>query len=179
MYLCFLMGPSKESLSILYKPFLRPLLTYASRGLFPFLGVINSTKLERFYRVASRVISGCLSSSPIPLILSESSLPPLRVTLTYFALSSYVRALCLPISFPISGLATLELKTKTLQILLESSYMHSRAHDSFYFSYGDSPCLPSLSPLEPAFLHRGVYPFPSHAPAPIPSHSPKYSSRSP
>ena len=40
-------GPSKESLSLLYKSFLRPLLTYASPGRFPFLSVTNLTKLER------------------------------------------------------------------------------------------------------------------------------------
>ena len=47
-------GPSKESLSVLYKAFLRPLLTYASPGWFPFLSVINITKLERLHRAASR-----------------------------------------------------------------------------------------------------------------------------
>ena len=40
-------GPSKESLSVLYKSFLRPLLTYASPRWFPFLSATNSTKLER------------------------------------------------------------------------------------------------------------------------------------
>ena len=38
-------GPSKESLSVLYKSFLRPLLTYASPGWFPFLSATNITKL--------------------------------------------------------------------------------------------------------------------------------------
>ena len=65
-------GPSKESPSVLYKSFLRPLLTYASPGWFPFLSVINITKLERLHRSASRAITGCLSSSPIPLLLSEA-----------------------------------------------------------------------------------------------------------
>ena len=37
-------GPSKEFLSLLYKVFLRPLLTYASLGSFPFLSVTNFTK---------------------------------------------------------------------------------------------------------------------------------------
>ena len=69
LYLCFLMGPSKESPSLLYKSFLRPLLTYASPGWFPFLSATNITKLEHLYRAASRAISGCLSSSPIPLLL--------------------------------------------------------------------------------------------------------------
>ena len=104
--------PSKESLSLLYKSFLRPLLTYASPGWFPFLSVTNSTKLERLHRAAGRAITGCLSSSPIPLLLSEASLPPLRVTLTQFTLFSYERALRLPISFLISGLARLGVKPR-------------------------------------------------------------------
>ena len=100
-------GPSKESLSVLYKSFLRSLLTYASPGWFPFLSVTNFTKLGRLRRAASRAIIGCLSSSPIPLLLSEASLPPLRVTLFY-----YERALCLPTSFPISDLARLGVKPR-------------------------------------------------------------------
>ena len=39
-------GPSKESLSLLYKSFLRSLLTYASPGWFPFLSATNITKLD-------------------------------------------------------------------------------------------------------------------------------------
>ena len=42
-------GPSKESLSVLYKSFLRSLLTYASPGWFPFLSATNITKLERLH----------------------------------------------------------------------------------------------------------------------------------
>ena len=106
------MGPSKESLSVLYKAFLRSLLTYASPGWFPFLSATNFTKLERLHRAASRAITGCLSSSPIPLLLSEASLLPLRVTLTHFTLLSYERALRLPTSFPISGLARLGVKPR-------------------------------------------------------------------
>ena len=105
-------GPSKESLSLLYKSFLRPLLTYASPGWFPFLSATNITKLERLHRAASRAITGCLSSSPIPLLFSEASLPPLRVTLTHFALLSHEQALRLPTSFPISGLARLGVKPR-------------------------------------------------------------------
>ena len=62
--------------------------------------------------MASRAITGCLSSSPIPLLFSEASLPPLRVTLTHFTISSYERALRLPTSFPISGLARLGVKPR-------------------------------------------------------------------
>ena len=99
-------GPSKESLSVLYKCFLRSLLTYASPGWFAFLSATSFTKLERLHRAASRAITGCLSSSSISL-LSEASLPPLRVTLL-----SYERALRLPTSFPISGLARLGVKPR-------------------------------------------------------------------
>ena len=105
-------GPSKESLSVLYKSFLRPLLTYASPGWYPFLSVTNITKLERLHRAASRTITGCLSSSPIPLLTPEASLPPLRVTLTHFTLLFYKRALRLPIFFPISGLVRLGVKPR-------------------------------------------------------------------
>ena len=105
-------GPSKESLSVLYKSFLWPLLTYSSPGWFPFLSTTNITKLERLHRAASRAITGCLSSSPIPLLLIKASLPPLRVTLTHFTLFSFERALRLPTSFPISGLARLGVKPR-------------------------------------------------------------------
>ena len=104
-------GSSKESLSLLCKAFLLPLITYAFPGWFPFLGVTNITKLERLYRAASRAITGCLSFFPIPL-LSEASLPPIRVTRARSALSSYEWALGLLTSFPISGLAGRGVKTR-------------------------------------------------------------------
>ena len=72
-----------------------------------FLSVTNITKLERLHRAASRAISGCILSSPIPLLLSEASLLPLQVTLTHFTLTSYERTLRLPTFFLISGLASL------------------------------------------------------------------------
>ena len=152
-------GPSKESLSVLYKYFLRPLLTYASPGWFPFLNATNFTKLESLHRAASRAITGCLSSSPIPLLLTEASLPPLRVTLTHFTLFSYERAVRLPTSFPISGLARLGVKPR----LCRSSW---RAFASTHPLMLPSTCFreaflacPSFSSLESAFVHGGVYPF--------------------
>ena len=101
-----------ESLSLLYKSILRPVLTYASLGWFPFLSATNFTKLECLHQAASRAITNCLSSSPIPLLLTEASLPPLPVTLTHFTHLSYKRDLRLPTSFPISGLARLEVKPR-------------------------------------------------------------------
>ena len=126
-------GPCKESLSLLYKSFLRPLLTYASPGWFPFLSVTNITKLERLHRAASRAITGCLSTSPIPLLLSKASLPHLRVILTHFTLSSYERALCLLTSFFYFWFGQTWSKTKTLQIVLKRFCVHSPAHAFFYF----------------------------------------------
>ena len=68
-------GHSKESLSLLYKSFLRPLLTYALPRWFPLLNITNITELERLNQAASRAITGCLSSSSIPLLFSEVCLP--------------------------------------------------------------------------------------------------------
>ena len=67
----------------------------------------NFTKLERLHQAASRAITGCFSSSRIPLLLSEAFLPTLRVTLTDFTLLSYKWALYLPTSFPNISLARL------------------------------------------------------------------------
>ena len=120
----------------MYIAFLRPLLSYASSGWFPFLSVTNITKLKCLYRAASHTITCCLSSSPIPFLFSEASLPPLRVTLAHFTLSFYERALRLPTSFPISGLARFGVKPR----LCRCSW---RA-----FASTHSPMLPSLSPKE-------------------------------
>ena len=49
---------------------------------------------------------------PIPLLLTEAFLPPLRVTLTHFTLFSYERALRLPTPFPISDLARLGVRPR-------------------------------------------------------------------
>ena len=106
------MGPSKKSHSVLYKFFLRSLLTYASPGWFPFLSATNITKLEHLHQAASRTITGYLSSSPIALLLFKASLSPLQVTLIYFTLLSYERDLHVPTSFPISGLARLGVKPR-------------------------------------------------------------------
>ena len=151
-------GPSKESLSLLYKAFLRSLLTYASPGWFPFLSATNLTRLERLHQAASRAITGCLSSSPIPRLLTEASLPPLRVTLTQFTFFSYERALRLPTSFPISGLARLGVKPR----LCRSSWRalastHPLMLPSSCFREALVACPPSS--LESAFLHGRVHPF--------------------
>ena len=150
--------PSKESLSVLYKSFLQPLFTYASPGWFPFLSAINLTKLERLHQAASRPITGCLLSSPIPLLLSEASLPPLRVTLVHFTLLSYERALCLLTSFPVSGLIRLGVKPR----LCRSSWRaFASTHPLMLPSTCSREALLACPPFPPWNLpsnHRGVHP---------------------
>ena len=74
----------------------------------------------------------------LPLVLPypSASLPPLQVTLTHFTFFSYERALRLPTSFPISGLARLGVKPR----LCRSSW---RAFTSTHLLM-----LPSTSPRE-------------------------------
>ena len=92
-------GSTKESLSLLYKAFVRPVLTYASPGWFPFLCNIATNHLEVLHRDVCRVITACLSSTPSSLLLLEAQLSPLKLTLEQQALSSFERALCLPPDF--------------------------------------------------------------------------------
>ena len=114
--------------------FPRPLLTYASPGWFPFLSVTNITKLDRLHQAASRAITGCLLSIPISLLLCEVSLPALRVTLTHFAKSCHDQAICLPTSFPISGLARLGVKPRLYRSSWRVFAFFRPARASFYFS---------------------------------------------
>ena len=62
-------GPSKETLTFLYKSFLRSLLTYASPGWFPFLSATNFTKLERLHQAASHASTGYLPLCFSPRLL--------------------------------------------------------------------------------------------------------------
>ena len=92
-------GPTKESLSLLHKAFVRPVLTYASPGWFPFLCNTATNHLEVLHRAACRVITGCLFSTPSSLLLLEAQLPPLKLTLEHQTLYSFERALRLPPDF--------------------------------------------------------------------------------
>ena len=124
-------GSSKESLSLLYKTFLRPLVAYASPGWFPFLSVIKITKLERFHRAASRAISGCFSASPIPVLISLRLfyLPyesPRLISLSHLMSRLFV-SLFLLSYFRFDQIWS---ETKTLQIILESFCVYS--HNSCF-----------------------------------------------
>ena len=137
----------------------RPLLTYASLGWFLFLSVTNITTLERLYRATSRTISGCLPSFPTSLLLSEASLPRLRVTLTHFALSSYERAFCFPTFFPISDLARLGVNQNSARLTRELFHLLTLPSTSL----GRFVLLAFLTLVEPAFFTVESF-FPLHAP---------------
>ena len=68
--------------------------------------------MERMHRSSCRVITGCLSSTPIPLFHIEALLPPLRVTLNHQSLSFFERALRLPPTFSIASLANSNPRTR-------------------------------------------------------------------
>ena len=78
------------------------------------------------HRSSCRVITGCLSSTPIPLLHIKALLPPLRVTLTHQSLSFFEQALRLPPTFPIASLANSNPRTR----LKKSSWRSfSRSHN--------------------------------------------------
>ena len=126
-------GPTKESLSLLYKAFVLPVLTYASPGWFPFLFDIATNDSEVLHRAACRVITGCLSSTHSSLLL-EAQLPPLKLTVEHQALSSFEHVLRLPPRLlqpqcPGNKKCALSIKEKTLlEIILFFGHNHSHPH---------------------------------------------------
>ena len=94
-----LLGSHERISFLLYEAFVCPVLTYASPGWFPFLFNTLINHLEVLHRATSRVITGCLSSTPSSLLLPEAQLPPLKLTLEHRALSCIERALRLPPDF--------------------------------------------------------------------------------
>ena len=172
-------GPSsKECLSLLYKAFFWPLLTYASHRWLPFVAATNFTKIERLYQTANCAISSCLSSSPIPLFISETSLSPLQVTLTHFALSFFEQALRLPTSFPTSGLARLGVKIRPCRSLWGAFASTHRSCFLLLF-LGRLLLLALFLFFVTCLSSLWSPPFPLCAPALIPSLSPMRSSHSP
>ena len=78
------------------------------------------------HRSSCRVITGCLSSAPIPLLHIEALLPSLQVTLTHQSLSFFERALRLPSTFPI---ASLENSNPRIRLKKSSWTSFSRSHN--------------------------------------------------
>ena len=76
--------------------------------------MVSFPKRFQFHQIGTPPSSGQSRNHWLPLVVPypSASLPPLRVTLTHFTLLSYERALRLPTSFPISGLAKLGVKPR-------------------------------------------------------------------
>ena len=75
--------------------------------------MVSFPKHYQFHQIGTPPPSGQSRHHQLPLVLPyPASLPPLRVTLTHFTLLSYERAIRLPTSFPISGLARLGVKPR-------------------------------------------------------------------
>ena len=138
---------------------MRPVLTYASPGWLPFLCNTATNYLEVLHRAASRVITGCLSSTPSSLLLLEAQLAPLKLTLEHQALSSFERDLCLPPRLhqplcPNNKKRALSTKEETLlEIILFFD------HSIPPIPTRDSDHVPSFSAMDCNPLHR----FPLHS----------------
>ena len=138
LHLCFLMRPLR-GISFTYA-----ICFFSAHSHQRFTRMVSVSQLYQHYNVGTPSSSGNLSPSPIPLLLSEASLPLLRDTLTHFALSSYEGCL-------------------VFQPLLKIRRVHSLAHAFSYFPQEGSPCLISLPFLQPTFLYRR-----DHSDQPVP-----------
>ena len=122
--------------------------------------MVSFLKRYQSHQIGTPPPSGQSHHHRLPLVVPypSSSLPPLRVILTHFTLLSYERALRLPTSFPISDLVRLGVKPRLCRWSLRA---FASTHPLMLppSSLRSSSCLPSLSSLESAPVHRGVHPF--------------------
>ena len=98
-----------------YVPYIKPSFAPSLHTLPRLVSLLISypiTSVEKMHRSSCRVITGCLSSTPIPLLHVKMILPPLRVTLTHQFLSFFERALRLPSTFPLASLANSNPRTR-------------------------------------------------------------------
>ena len=118
-----------------------------------------------------RVITGCLSSTPIPLLHIEALLPPLRFTFTHQSLSFFERSLRLPSTFSLASLANSNprkrLKKGSWRSLSRSNNLTPNLHLACELSilcHPNPPGLPLLltpfnSTSHPHALAKTLHPF--------------------
>ena len=106
-------GPTKESFSLLYKAFVRPVLTYAFAGWFPFLCNTATNHLEVLHRAACRVITGCLFSTPSSRLLLEAQLPSSKADSRGIRPSTPLNVLC---AFPPTSPAFMPWQLETFPV---------------------------------------------------------------
>ena len=71
-------GCQKETISHVYNQFVRPVMHYASPAFAPMMSAENMSKLQVVQNSALRIATGCVSSTPISHLHSETKTLPLR-----------------------------------------------------------------------------------------------------
>ena len=101
-----LRSPSLLCINLFFDPFSRftRMVSFPKRYQFHQIGMPSPDSQSRHYRLPLVL--------PNSRLLSEAPLPPLRVTMTHFTLSSYEGALRLPTFFPILNLIRLGVKPR-------------------------------------------------------------------
>ena len=106
-------GLSKESLVPCIKLSFAPSLSMLPQaGFLSHLLRTHITSVERMHRSSCRLITGCLSSTPIPLLYIKALIPPPCVTLTHQSVSFFERALRIPSTFLLASLAISNFRTR-------------------------------------------------------------------
>ena len=71
-------GHSKESITTLYKQYIRPILTYAHIAWMPDTAQTHLQKLQVIQNTALRIATGCVRSTPITHLHEETQVLPLK-----------------------------------------------------------------------------------------------------
>ena len=139
------------------------MLTCTFPGWFCFLPPTHITSVQRMHRSSCRVITGCLSSTSIPLLYLEALLPPLRVTLTHQSLTLLEKALRLPSISPLASLANSNPCTRFKKGSWRSFSRPSLSCKPLIFFLLNLPSLPLLFTLSHtnSLLHALVMTLPS------------------
>ena len=114
------------------------------------------------HRSSCRVITGCLSSTPIPLLHVEALLPPLRVILTHQSLSFFKPVLELSSTFTLDSLANYNPPTR----LKKGSWRSfSRSHNlNPNLQCAREPLI--LCPTKPPLVYPSTYTISLHLSSP-------------
>jgi hypothetical protein len=89
------------ALRLLYLQFIRPVIDYASPAWSPLLPSHRLQPLIRIQSQCARIITGCLSSTPISLLNIELSIPSIVTRLQQLSVSYYARIPTLPHTHPV------------------------------------------------------------------------------
>ena len=85
-------GHSKESLTALYKQYVRPVLSYGSMAWAPDLAQSHMQVLQRTQNAALRIATGCVRSTPVAHLHAETKVLPIRDHLDMRSTQAYAAA---------------------------------------------------------------------------------------